>query len=165
MTSNKRSLARVIGRDTLPRIDAALERAGALCAAEGLRMTPGRRKVLGILLQEHRPLGAYDILNILKEAGTRPQPAIVYRALHFLTDHGFAHRIERLNAYIACTHPREGHSPAFMICRMCHAGAEADLSPANGALGAAARDAGFRIERTMVEAEGVCPNCADPISA
>ncbi len=127
-------------------------------------MTEGRRRVLRILMQEHRPLGAYDILGIQKDAGQPSQPAIVYRALHFLTEHGFAHRIERLNAYIACSHPSEGHAPAFMICRLCHGVAEAHLSPAKSALGDAARDAGFRIERTVVEAEGVCPKCADPMS-
>ena len=167
MTSKKRSPAQALGRDMSARVETALEKADALCVAEGLRMTAGRRTVLGILLAKHRPLGAYDILNILnilKEAGTPSQPAIVYRALRFLTEHGFAHRIERLNAYIACTHPSGHHTPAFMICRRCNAVEEAHLSSAKAALGAAAQEAGFQIERTVVEAEGVCPKCADPIT-
>ena len=52
-----------------------------------------------------------------------------------------------------------------MICRVCDAVAEAQSLPAKGALGAAARAAGFQIERTVVEAEGVCPACADQAHA
>ena len=137
-----------------------LSAAEARCSGEGLRFTPVRRKVLEILLQEHRALGAYVILDRLRDDGFGSQPPVAYRALDFLVTNGLAHKIERLNAFIACAHPHEIHAPAFMICRLCDAVAEAQSSPARGALGAAARATGFRIERTMVEAEGVCPACA-----
>ena len=101
--------------------------AEARCAAEKIRFTPVRRKVLEILLQEHRAMGAYDILDRLRED--------------------------------ACAHPGAAHAPAFMICRVCDAVAETQAAMPAGALGAAARAAGFRIERTVVEAEGVCPAC------
>jgi len=131
------------------------------CAAEGLRFTAVRRKVLEILLQEHRALGAYAILDKLREEGFGSQPPVAYRALDFLVANGLAHKIERLNAFIACGHPSHAHTPAFMICRLCDAVAETQSSPARGALGEAARVSGFRIERTVVEAEGVCPACVD----
>jgi Fur family zinc uptake transcriptional regulator len=138
-----------------------LASAEARCAKEGLRFTPVRRKVLEILLQDHRALGAYAVLDCLRDAGFGSQPPVAYRALDFLVAHGLAHKIERLNAFIACTHPEENHAPAFMICRLCDAVAEAQSAPARGALGAAARATGFRIERAVVEAEGVCPTCAE----
>ncbi len=138
----------------------ALAEAENRCASEGLRFTPVRRKVLEILVQEHRALGAYAILDRLREDGFGSQPPVAYRALEFLVAHGFAHKIERLNAFIACAHPAEAHAPAFMICRICDTVAEALSGPARGALGEAARITGFRIERTVVEAEGVCPDCA-----
>lgn len=141
-------------------VSGTLEAAETRCAAGGLRFTPVRRKVLEILLQEHRALGAYAILDRLREDGFGSQPPVAYRALDFLVLNGFAHKIERLNAFIACVHPSETHTPAFMICRLCDAVAEAQSSPARGALGDAARAIGFRIERTVVEAEGVCPDCA-----
>ncbi len=131
------------------------------CAEDGLRFTPVRRKVLEILLQEHRALGAYTILDRLRESGFGSQPPVAYRALDFLVANGFAHKIERLNAFIACAHPSTSHTPAFMICRLCEAVAETQSSPARGALGEAARATGFRIERTVVEAEGICPSCAE----
>lgn len=142
-----------------------LAAAEARCAADGLRFTPVRRKVLEILLQEHRALGAYAILDRLREDGFGSQPPVAYRALDFLVLNGLAHKIEQLNAFIACVHPDETHTPAFMICRLCDAVAETQSSPAKGALGDAARATGFRIERTIVEAQGVCPTCADKADA
>ena len=139
----------------------ALAAAEARCAAEGLRLTPVRRKVLEILLQEHKALGAYAILDRLRDAGFGSQPPVAYRALDFLSEHGFVHKVERLNAFVACMHPGASHTPAFMICRKCDAVAEAQSTPSKGALGAAAKAAGFQIERTVVEAEGVCPACAE----
>lgn len=139
--------------------------AEARCARDGLRFTPQRRKVLEILLQEHRALGAYAILDKLREDGFGSQPPVAYRALEFLLENGLAHKIERLNAFIACAHPGENHAPAFMICRLCETVAEAQSGPARGALGEAARATGFRIERTVVEAEGVCPACVEKANA
>ncbi|WP_281954696.1 Fur family transcriptional regulator [Pseudophaeobacter arcticus] len=129
------------------------------CKAQGLQFTPVRKRVLEILLQEHRALGAYEILDRLREEGLGSQPPVAYRALDFLVTNGFAHKIERLNAFIACTHPGQDHAPVFMICRLCKSVAEAQTIPTNGQLGQVARDAGFQIERTVVEAEGLCPKC------
>ena len=138
-----------------------MAKAVARCADTGLRLTPVRRRALEILLAQHRALGAYDLLAVLAEEGMGSQPPVAYRALDFLVKAGFAHKIEALNAYIACAHPGADHAPAFLICRSCQSVAEADTAPAQGRLGAAARDAGFRIERTVVEAEGLCPACQD----
>lgn len=133
--------------------------AEAYTAANKLQFTPIRRRVLEILLQGHKALGAYDILDRLKEEGKASQPPVAYRALDFLVKHGFVHKIERLNAYIACAHPFESHAPAFMICRQCHAVAEASTARTKGRLNEAAATAGFQIERTVIEAEGLCPKC------
>lgn len=138
-----------------------LRRAEAHCAAQGLRLTPVRRRSLEILLAEHRAIGAYDLLGVLAEDGLGSQPPVAYRALDFLVKAGFAHKIEALNAYIACTHLGADHAPAFLICRKCNTVAEADTAPAQGRLGAAARASGFIIERTVVEAQGLCPDCQD----
>jgi len=135
------------------------------CAEKGLRFTSVRRKALEILLQEHRALGAYEVLDRLRDSGFGSQPPVAYRALEFLVANGFAHKIERLNAFIACANPGEAHFPAFMICRNCDSVAETHSMPARGSLGEAAKAAGFQIERTVVEAEGLCPNCVDQASA
>jgi Fur family zinc uptake transcriptional regulator len=143
----------------------ALAAADQLCKKNGLRFTPVRRRVLEILLEEHRALGAYTVLEQLSEDGFGAQPPVAYRALDFLVLNGFAHKIERLNAFIACAHPGHDHAPAFMICRLCDAVAETAASSTKGRLEKDAQATGFRIERTLVEAEGVCPACVSKDNA
>lgn len=118
---------------------------------EGLEMLSG----------SNRALGAYELLGYLEEAGYGSKPPTIYRALQFLIQHGFAHKIERLNAFVACTHPGEPHSPAFPICRSCNRVIEAYAPPAKSVLGKQVRAAGFRIEGTVVEAVGLCPRCIE----
>ena len=137
----------------------ALKAAQAHCARHRLNLTPVRRRVLELLLEGHRAMGAYDILDHLRREGFGAQPPVAYRALDFLVSHGFAHKIERLNAFIACTHPAADHTPVFLICRGCHAVAEAPAEPTRGILGRAAEEAGFEIEQAVVEAIGRCPSC------
>lgn len=137
----------------------ALSRAEALTKTSGARMTPVRRRVLEILLEEHKALGAYDVLARLATEGFGNQPPVAYRALEFLVEQGLAHRIQRLNAFTACVHPGQDHAPAFLICRLCHMVAEAEASAARTALDAEAARAGFQVERSTIEALGLCPNC------
>ncbi|WOI57196.1 transcriptional repressor [Palleronia sp. LCG004] len=130
------------------------------CAENRLQFTKVRRRVLEILLGEHKAMGAYEILDRIRAEGLGSQPPVAYRALDFLVAHGFAHRVERLNAFIACTHSDDRHAPAFLICRSCDHIVEAETDPMAGELGRAAEAAGFVIERTMREAVGLCPRCA-----
>ncbi|MGH1464717.1 MAG: transcriptional repressor [Cognatishimia sp.] len=139
----------------------AIAVAEAHCRAHSLQFTPVRRRALEILLEEHKAMGAYDILPTLAAEGLGKQPPVVYRALDFLVSNGFVHKVEKLNAYIACAHPGAEHAPAFMICRSCSKVVETQSHPAVG-LRQAAGDLGFAIEATVIEAEGLCPNCQIP---
>lgn len=137
-------------------ISDALRSAERICTRADLKLTPVRRRVLEILLESHAALGAYDVLSRLDAEGLGSKPPVAYRALGFLVDHGFAHRIEGLNAFIACAHPGSDHAPAFLICRGCRTVAE---TRATAPLGAAAAQTGFAIEQTVMEAQGLCPAC------
>ena len=86
---------------------AAIAHAEVLCAARAQRLTPMRRHVLEALLDSHRPLGVYEIIERLARHG-RPAPITVYRALDFLRDNGLVHRIESRNAFVACVHNHGG---------------------------------------------------------
>ena len=137
----------------------ALAEADRLAVERGVRLTPVRRRTLEILLEEHRAMGAYEILDRLSADGFGSQPPVAYRALDFLVENGFAHRIRRLNAFTACVHPGTAHSPAFFICEECSAVAEAPATEVRTAMTAAADALGFRIARTSIEAVGRCPGC------
>ncbi|MCC5989732.1 MAG: transcriptional repressor [Pararhodobacter sp.] len=136
-----------------------MAQAETLALAQGLRLTPVRRRVLEILLERHGAMGAYEVLERLSEEGFGHQPPVAYRALDFLVEQGLAHRIRRINAFIACAHPGEDHHAAFLICRECKAVAEMPAEELRGALEAGARGAGFSIERVSLEASGLCPRC------
>jgi len=131
----------------------------------GLRLTPVRRRTLEILLEEHRALGAYDVLDRLAQDGYGRQPPVAYRALEFLVENGLAHRIRRLNAFAACMQPGVHHAPAFFICSGCDAVAEVPEPAVSAALRAAASGVGFCIERMNIEAVGTCPSCQNGAAA
>lgn len=138
-------------------VKSAMTTAQATCAARGVQFTPVRQRSLEILLEQHSAMGAYDVLARLNAEGLGSKPPVAYRALAFLVEQGFVHRIERLNAFIACAHPGADHEPAFMICRTCGTVAEAETSHVG--LSASATLSGFQIEKTVIEAEGLCPAC------
>lgn len=137
----------------------------AVCAAQNLRLTPIRRRVLEILLEEHRALGAYDVLARLAKEGQAAHPPVAYRALEFLVTHGFAHKLERVNAFVACARPGADHRPVFLICSECNAVAEDAAAGVDAALGKAAGAVGFAIADAAIEAEGLCPTCRDGAEA
>lgn len=139
----------------------ALARAEEILSERGARLTPVRRRVLEILLEAHRAMGAYEVLERLGAEGFGKQPPVAYRALDFLVDNGLAHRIRRLNAFAACMHPGEDHAPVFLICRACDGVAEAPATPVRAALAEAAQAVGFVVERATVEALGLCTACRE----
>lgn len=136
-----------------------MSQAIALTEARGIRLTPVRRRTLEILLEAHKAMGAYDVLERLARDGFGSQPPVAYRALEFLVNQGLAHRVRRLNAFAACMHPGSIHVPAFFICTVCEAIAEAPAETVHAAMGRAADAIGFHIERMNVEAAGLCPAC------
>ena len=158
-------LARLEG-ERCPSMDRAADAFAALLAgAAEEEPDPVRRRVLEILLEEHRALGAYDVLQRLAGEGFGNQPPVAYRALDFLVEQGFAHRIQRLNAFAACSHPGADHQPAFLNCRTCAQVAEAAADAPLAALSETAAASGFTIERTSIEAIGLCPACKEQEAA
>ena len=86
-----------------------LAAAEALCVRREQRLTAPRRRVLELLLQAGQPLKAYDLMAAF-DPHAPAKPPTVYRALEFLEREGFAHRIESLNAFVACGHPLTGEA-------------------------------------------------------
>lgn len=138
-----------------------LRAAEELCAREGQRLTPQRRAVLKGLLAARKPLGAYDLIEILREGGGRaPAPIVIYRALDFLKELGLIHRLETLNAFIACPHRHGTHERVtFLICEACRHVDEIIAPELNTALATLAGRHDFRATRQVVELAGKCRNC------
>ena len=139
-------------------IDRALANAEELCKRQRQRFTAIRRRVLELVWQQHKPVGAYEVLEILQQGG-RTAPPTVYRALDFLQQIGLVHRIDSLNAYVGCAHPGEPHDGQFLICESCKSLVELDVVAITNAIKKSAAETGFETSRHIVEIMGLCPNC------
>ena len=124
-------------------------------------LTRNQSLVLGALEQAEAPLSAYTILDQLREDGFRA-PLQVYRALDKLLAAGLIHRIETLNAFVACARPHcHGHGlVAFAICNDCGQVEEFSDAMVRERLGAWSADNGFKIDKTTIEIRGHCASCA-----
>ena len=130
-----------------------------VCGQRGARLTPLRRRVLEIIWQSHRPLGAYPILELLAADGRSAAPPTVYRALDFLLENGLVHRIASLNAYVGCRHPGHVGAGQFLICQECGWAAELHDARVERAIDKSAAASGFLAHGHTVEIAGLCPNC------
>lgn len=139
--------------------EAFLAQAEQLVVERGQKLTPIRRKVLHLLLESAEPAKAYDLLANLDGEGAA-KPPTVYRALDFLQEMGLAHKIESLNAYVACGHANHAHSAVFLICETCGAAEELHAVETSEALSKETSSAGFVIQNAVIEARGTCRNCS-----
>jgi Fur family zinc uptake transcriptional regulator len=140
-------------------VQQALVTAEKICRERGLRLTRIRRRVLELVWNSHKPVGAYDILDVLGREGQRSAPPTVYRALDFLIDADLVHRLDSLNAYVGCSHPHSSHTGQFLICRDCRSVAELDDKEISALVDRKANALGFSAVRQMLEIHGLCPEC------
>jgi Fur family transcriptional regulator, zinc uptake regulator len=139
----------------------ALSAAEDSCRERGVRLTAIRRDVLTALYDTHRPLGAYDLAAALAaRTQRRIAPITIYRALEFLIEQGFIHRLATRNAFVACPHR---HGPddlvAFLICETCGGVDEAASPDVGAALGRVLAKAGFAPHVRVIEIAGLCAHC------
>ncbi len=130
------------------------------CAERGLRLTPLRLDVLELVAAAEKPVKAYDLLDQLKTDRAGAAPPTVYRALDFLLDNGFIHKLESINAYVGCHHPDESHQVPFLICDVCASATEVCDERVSELLARQANDHGFRARAQTLEVHGVCAQCA-----
>jgi len=129
------------------------------CARDQLRLTPTRRRVLELVLEADGPVKAYDLLDRLKSEQPNAAPPTVYRALEFLLEHHFIHRLETLNAFVSCFHPKHQHQGQFLICEVCGTVTEVPEHRLAEALARIAREADFIPSRQVLEVYGTCASC------
>ena len=123
-------------------------------------LTKNQSLVMGELSKAGGPLGAYTILDQLRDRGLRAPPQ-VYRALDKLVEFGLVHRLESLNAFVACRYPecKTHETTTFMICETCGQVSELADDKLAKRLAALARDAKFALTKTTIELRGNCLDC------
>ncbi len=141
-------------------ITQTLARAEAICRAHGVRLTRIRRTVLEALCSSPKPLGAYELADMLASNARRMAPITVYRALDFLIEQGLAHRLASRNAYISTVNSDSGRDAvAYLICESCGSVSEGSSAALTGALSDILLRAGFEPRSKVLEVAGHCAHC------
>ena len=131
-----------------------------VCRLRGANMTPLRIAVLKALWSADRPLGAYEMRDLLSEAtGRRIAAPSIYRTLDFLCEQGVAARIESRNAYVACMHPEHDHTCVFLVCETCGDAREIENPKVERLINEDAKRLGFAVKHRVVELSGFCAPC------
>lgn len=130
------------------------------CAQRSLRLTPIRAHVLRLIADAGRPVKAYELLDRMKVTHDGAAPPTVYRALDFLLEHGFIHKLSSINAFVGCHHPgAEQHAVPFLICDRCQSATELEDEQVVAALDSRARALGFVPQAQTLEVHGLCAAC------
>lgn len=141
-------------------VESLLEKAKAVCEKRGARLTPAREQVFKLLANHEGAIGAYDLLDELKKIDPAAKPATIYRALDFLGQQGFVHKIESVNAFVLCHHFSDCNHPVqLLICDGCGHVEEIQSTNLDLALRSMADASRFAISHQIVEAHGKCQNC------
>jgi len=140
--------------------DAFVREVTAACELRGLRLTEIRQQVLDLIASSEKPVKAYDLLDRLKDDRSNAAPPTVYRALDFLIDNGFIHKLQSINAYVSCHHPSVVHHVPFLICDVCESATEICDEKVAKLLGEQAKALGFRTRAQTLEVHGTCKRCA-----
>ena len=136
-----------------------LKRAQSFCEEGKHRFTEPRKRVLSILLTFKKPMGAYEILNVLSSDTRKINPPTIYRAIEFWHQHGFVHKIESINAYIACCHHKYHKNFCIFICNKCHSAIELELKQLSTLISNIATKENLIISESITEMYGQCQRC------
>ncbi len=127
-------------------------------------LTKNQSLVMNALSDAKGPLSAYTILHELREHGFRA-PLQVYRALDKLVEFGMVHRLESLNAFVACQHPscesENKDTVLFTICEKCGDVQELVNERLVHTFTSLAKDIEFSLKESVIELRGVCANCKE----
>lgn len=140
-------------------VDDFLQQASVLCSKRNQRFTELRKQVLSLICQSEQPVGAYALLDSMRDAGRSAAPPTVYRALDFLLEQGLVHRLATNNTYLACAHPQQQHEAIFLVCKQCGFTQELHTDGIYKAVANRAKKAAFLVEHTSMEVTGLCVDC------
>ncbi|QDY40646.1 zinc uptake transcriptional repressor Zur [Candidatus Pantoea soli] len=139
-----------------------LTEAESLCLARGVRLTPQRAEVLRLMAGQKGAVSAYDLLDQLRLSEPQAKPPTIYRALDFLLEQGFIHRVESNNSYVVCHHLDEpAHTSVMLVCDRCAAVNEKHAHGVENIIEGLAKQTGFTLRHSVIEAHGLCGDCAE----
>ncbi|WP_318388635.1 zinc uptake transcriptional repressor Zur [Enterobacter sp.] len=139
-----------------------LTQAEKLCVERNVRLTPQRLEVLRLMSLQQGAISAYDLLDLLKVSEPQAKPPTVYRALDFLLEQGFVHKVESTNSYVLChLFDKPSHTSAMFICDRCGAVKEEAAEGVEDIMHGLAARMGFALRHNVIEAHGLCAECSE----
>ncbi|KKI46345.1 zinc uptake transcriptional repressor Zur [Hafnia alvei] len=145
---------------TTTSLERLLAQAEEICLQRNVRLTPQRMEVLRLMACQKGTISAYDLLDLLRVSEPQAKPPTIYRALDFLLEQGFIHKVESTNSYVMCHHIEEpSHTSALFICHRCGQVTEQTTQDVQEHLEKLAALTGFSLQHSVVEAHGLCRDC------
>ncbi|ADP10489.1 MULTISPECIES: zinc uptake transcriptional repressor Zur [Erwinia] len=143
-------------------VEKILTQAEIFCQQRGVRLTPQRLEVLRLMSKHNGAISAYDLLDLLRASEPQAKPPTIYRALDFLLEQGFIHRVESTNSYVVCHHfEQPSHTSAMLICDRCGLVTEQRADGVEDILKSLALTSGFALGHSVIEAHGFCRQCGE----
>ncbi|AWB68624.1 transcriptional regulator Zur [Saccharobesus litoralis] len=141
-------------------IEQKLADAKHLCDQRGARLTPARELVFKLLANSDGSIGAYDLLQELQKVDPKAKPPTIYRALEFLMEQGFVHKVESENAFVMCNHFHDHHPAQLLICDTCGDIQEIDSTKIEAKIDEVAAEYEFSVIHPTIELHGCCKKCS-----
>lgn len=141
-------------------VDDAISQADLICSESGVRFTDLRKKVFKIILQNHQPAKAYDVLGTLQKEDASAKPSTVYRTLDFLLEYGLIHKLHSSNSYTICSHPKKHNQCYFLICDDCNEIKECCDKNLTKSVDSIAASNKFNVKNITMEISGLCGVCS-----
>ena len=102
-------------------LKATIHKVEEICKSNKLGLTEIRRQVFEIIIKNNKPVKAYEILDKISNINNKPShPPTVYRAIDFLIENGFVHKLNSINSFVGCFHPKAHKECYFLICKKCN---------------------------------------------
>ena len=121
-------------------------------------LTKNQSLVLEALRKAKHPVGAYELLDQLREHGLRA-PLQIYRTLDQLIELKIVHRLESLNAWTLCCDAEHDSTPVFAICNDCGIVKEYFDETLSSNIANISKQSGFVADRSIIEIHGRCDQC------
>ena len=122
------------------------------------KLTRNQSLVISALRKVKQPVGAYELLDQLREHGLKA-PLQIYRTLDQLIELKIVHRLESLNAWTLCCDAEHDSTPVFAICNDCGNVKEYFDETLSRNIANISEQSGFVADRSIIELHGRCDRC------
>jgi Fur family ferric uptake transcriptional regulator len=125
----------------------------------GLRWTPQRRLLVGVLAQTDGHITGAELVERCRQADPQTTPSTVYRTLDVLEEIGLirhAHGLDGREEF----HVRPAREHGHLHCRVCQRAWELSADEVCGLVVDMATTRGFRVDLGHLSVVGTCRDCA-----